>query len=144
MELHNSLSPTSIYFRFFRPVKSLPTEMLARFTQIDYDRDVAFVGLLQDEEGQKILGVARLMADPDVTQAEFAVVIRDDWQGKGVGALLLEKCIRVARERCMQLIWGHVLPENVNMLALGRKLGFSVQRVPGSSNYELRIDLTRA
>lgn len=144
IELHNSLSPTSIYFRFFRPVKSLPSDMLARFTQIDYDRDVAFVGLLQNEEGQKILGVARLMADPDVTQAEFAVVIRDDWQGRGVGALLLEKCICVARERGMQLIWGHVLPENTNMLALGRKLGFIVKRVSGSSNYELRIDLTRA
>jgi acetyltransferase len=144
VELYNSLSPTSIYFRFFRPVKSLSSEMLARFTQIDYDRDVAFVGLLQKEEGQMILGVARLMADPDVTQAEFAVVIRDDWQGRGVGAMLLEKCISVARERGMRLIWGHVLPENINMLALGRKLGFSVKRVSGSSSYELRIDLTRA
>ncbi len=143
MDLFNSLSSKTIYFRFFRPLKSLAREMLVRFTQIDYDRDIVFVALHRRDGDERILGVVRLMGDPDVTKAEFAVVVSDSWQGKGVGAALLQQSISVAKEHGLKFIWGHVLPENTNMLALGRKLGFIVKRIPGSSNYELRIDLSK-
>ncbi len=144
VEMFRTLSPTSIYFRFFRPLRSLSEEMLARFTQIDYDRDMALVAMQQHAGGEKMLGVARLMSDPDVTEAEFSIVVSDPWQGKGVGAILLEDLIAIARERGMASLWGIVLPENTTMLALGRKVGFVVKRIPGDSDYELRIDLKPA
>jgi acetyltransferase len=141
VDLFNTLSPTSIYFRFFRPLKFLSHDMLARFTQIDYDRDVVLVAMQQSQEGEVMLGVVRLMSDPDVTKSEFAIVVGDPWQGKGVGAALLEHCLSVARERGIGYVWGMVLPENTTMITLGRKLGFGVRRVAGGNEYELKIDL---
>lgn len=141
VELYSSLSPTTIYYRFFSPLKVLPPDMIARFTQIDYDRDVCLVALETDGPCERMLGVARLMSDPDVTTAEFAIVVGDRWQGKGVGAALLEKCIDIGREKSLRMIWGKVLPENTTMIALGRKLGFRVKRDVDSGDYELRIHL---
>ncbi len=140
-ELFDSLSPTSIYYRFFRPLRYLSHDMLARFTQIDYDRDMALVALQRVGDAEKMLGVARIISDPDITKAEFSVLVGDAWQGKGVGATLLEQLVEIGRERGLEFLWGVVLPENTNMLALGRKLGFTIKRVPQSSDFELRINL---
>lgn len=144
VELFNTLSPTSIYYRFFRPLKYLSHEMLARFTQIDYDRDMALIALQRVGDEEKMLGVARLISDPDLTKAEFSIVVGDPWQGKGVGAKLLEQLVEIGSEHDLDFLWGIVLPENTNMIALGRKVGFSVSRVPQSSDYELRIDLKQS
>jgi len=141
VDLFNTLSPTSIYFRFFRPMRHLSHEMLARFTQIDYDRDMSLVALQRTGDKERMLGVARLISDPDLTKAEFSVAVGDPWQGKGVGAELLEQLVSIARERGLAFLWGVVLAENTTMLALGRKLGFSVSRVPQSTDFELKIDL---
>lgn len=141
IDLFDTLSASSIYFRFFSPLRSLPHNMLARFTQIDYDRDVVLVAIEQRNAGERMLGVARLMGDPDVTHAEFAIVVGDPWHGSGVGAALLERCISIGRERGLEFIWGFVLPENSSMLGLGRKLGFKISRAEGGTAYELRIDL---
>jgi acetyltransferase len=140
-ELFSTLSPNTIFNRFFSPLKALPPDMLARFTQIDYDRDVCLVALQGTETGERMLGVARLISDPDVTVAEFAVLVGDAWQGKGVGATLLEKCIEIARERGIRTVWGKVLTQNTTMLGLGRKLGFKVSRDPETGHHELRIHL---
>jgi acetyltransferase len=140
LDLFSGLSRTTIYFRFFSPMRSLSHEMLARFTQIDYDRHVCLVALRREEGREVMLGVARLMADPDVTRAEFAVLVADAWQGKGVGAALLEECLAIARERGITYVWGKVLPENTTMLALGRKLGFKTRRDAETGDYELQIN----
>ena len=141
VEFFHSLSPTSVYYRFFTPLPELPLSMLTRFTQIDYDRDIVVVAIKQTSGGERILGVVRLMSDPDVTSAEFAITVGDDWQKKGVGAALLEHSIHIAKERGVQFIWGIVLPENKGMLALARSHGFIVKRIGGSKDYEVRIDL---
>ena len=144
IELFNTLSPTSIYYRFFRPLKDLSHELLTRFTQIDYDRDMALIATQRMDGEEKMLGVARLISDPDLTTAEFSIVVGDPWQGKGVGAMLLEQLVEIGRERGLDSLWGIVLPENSNMIALGRKVGFSVSRSPHSSDYELKIDLKQS
>ena len=77
-------------------------------------------------------------------EPEFAVVVGDPWQEKGVGVALMEHLIGIAKERGMESIWGLVLAENTHMLALARKLGFAVSRVPGEAQYELRTDLRPA
>lgn len=143
VDLFNSLSRQSIYYRFFGPMKRLPPDMLARFTQIDYDRDMALVALAV-EDGKmmgKMLGVSRLMGDPDGKKAEFSVVVSDPWQGKGIGAALMEKLLAIAKERGVEYLWGVVLAENTQMLALGKSLGFSISRAGLSYQYKLEIDL---
>ncbi len=142
VEFFHSLSPTSVYYRFFIPLRELPLSMLTRFTQIDYDRDIVVVAIKRTLGGESILGVVRLMSDPDVTSAEFAITVGDAWQKEGVGAALLEHSIHIARERGLHFIWGVVLPENRGMLALARSHGFSVKKMGGSKDYEVRIDLS--
>jgi acetyltransferase len=141
LDLFHTLSPTSVYYRFFSPMKSLSASMLARFTQIDYDREIALVALQEERPEGKMLGVARVIGDPDGKKAEFAVMVGDPWQGKGVGAKLLEKCLQIAKERGIETVWGIVLRENTQMLALGRKLGFEASRTEEPGELELTIDL---
>jgi acetyltransferase len=141
VSLFDSLSPTSIYYRFFSPMKSIPHNMLARFTQIDYDREIALVALEEGKQTERMLGVARVIGNPDGNKAEFAVLVGDPWQGRGVGAELLQKCLRIARERGIETVWGIVLRENTQMLALARKLGFNVSSIDEPGELELKIDL---
>ncbi len=141
-ELFDTLSARSIYFRFFSQMKQLPRDMLVRFTHIDYDQEIALGAFKKEEQGEKMLGVSRIIAEPGGEESEFSVLVSDPWQGKGIGAALLSHCLYIAQERGYKHIWGLVLPENKNMLALGRKLEFKVQRCPGSTEYLLKIDLT--
>jgi acetyltransferase len=140
-ELFDSLTARSIYQRFLSPMKRLSGSMLARFTQIDYDREIALVAFREEKPREQMMGISRVIIEHDLTNAEFSVLVGDAWQGKGVGAELLKNSLRIARERGIESIWGLVLTENIQMLALARKLGFKMHRVPESNTYELRIDL---
>ncbi|MDY6854506.1 MAG: bifunctional acetate--CoA ligase family protein/GNAT family N-acetyltransferase [Thermodesulfobacteriota bacterium] len=144
VELFDSLSPRTIYYRFFSPMKSISHDMLVRFTQIDYDRDMAIVAIAIEntQRDEKMLGVARLIGNIDGLTAEFAVVITDPLQGKGIGTALIERLIVIAKERGIRTLTGLVLKENRNMIALGKKLGFIVKRAEDFSQCELNIDLT--
>ena len=141
LEFLQGLSRESIYYRFFSPLKSFSKKMLGRFTQIDYDRDMALVAMEKSQSEGKILGVARLMSKAGGIEPEFAVVVGDSWQGKGIGAALMEHLIGIAKERGIASIWGFVLAENIRMVALARKLGFSISRVPGENQCKLKIGL---
>ena len=142
VELFGTLSPTSIYYRFFGSLKALPHSMLVRFTQVDYDREIDMVAL-QKTNGDKeqMVATARVISDPDGKRAEFAILVGDPWQGKGVGAKLLERCLVIAKERGIQTVWGIVLHENTGMLALARKLGFEVSKSDEPIELQLTIDL---
>jgi acetyltransferase len=126
--LFKTLSPTTIYYRFFGTLKELSPEMLARFTQIDYDREIALVAIDEDSPTDSMLGVARIIGDADGTTGEFAVLVGDAWQGQGIGGHLLEKCLSIAAKQGFKTVHGLVLQENRNMLALGKKLGFEAKR----------------
>ena len=139
--LFETLSPRSVYFRFFAPLKALNPDMLVRLTQIDYDREVALAAF-PEADRSRMLGVARVIREPDGRTAEFAVMVGDPWQGRGIGAELLRRCLVIARERGLARVWGLVLPENRRMIALGRKLGFSVAPDKDSGDFLLRADLT--
>jgi len=139
--LFKVLSPTTIYYRFFGMLKELKPEMLARFTQIDYDREVALVAIDEDWETDRMLGVARIIGDPDGKTGEFAVLVGDAWQGQGIGSNLLEKCLSIAEKQGFKTVHGIVLHENKNMLALGKKLGFAIKRDPDSGCNKLVIHL---
>ncbi|MDM7323121.1 MAG: bifunctional acetate--CoA ligase family protein/GNAT family N-acetyltransferase [Gammaproteobacteria bacterium] len=121
------LSEESRYLRFMRALEELTPEMLMRFTQIDYDREMAFVALFEKDGQQEEIGVARYSVEPDGESAEFAVVVADAWHGLGVGTLLLEALIESARQRGVRELIGEVLTRNRSMLALADRLGFSRQ-----------------
>jgi acetyltransferase len=140
-ELFQVLSPNSVRTRFFTPLKKLPPDMLTRFTQIDYDREIALAAFDQAENRERIMGVSRVISEPDGEVAEFAVLVGDPWHGKGVGAKLLEMVLRIGKERGIKTVFGTVLAENTGMLALGRKLGFKSNLIPDFAEYQLTIDL---
>jgi len=135
------LSPNTIYYRFFHHMKTITPEMLERLTQIDYDKEIALVALEKNEKEERILGVARIISHPDGKQAEFAIVIADPWQGKGIGAVLLEHALRIAKGRSIETVWGGVLQENIHMQRLGKKMGFAMKYNRESGVYDLTIDL---
>jgi acetyltransferase len=109
---------------------------------VDYDREIDLVAFDQGDKGEdRIIGVARLITDPDGKRAEFAILVGDPWQGKGVGARLLEISLGIAKNRGIETVWGTVLQENQGMLALGRKLGFKISKSQEPGEMELTIDL---
>lgn len=136
-----TLSQETIYSRFFSHIKELSPKMLARFTQIDYDREIALVATDDDPEAEQMLGVARIIGDPDRKQGEFAVVVGDPWHGMGIGSNLLDKCLTIANKQGFQRVRGIVLRENQSMLAVGKKLGFQVKAGPDAGEFELVISM---
>jgi acetyltransferase len=112
--------------RFFYTLRVMSHNQLARFTQIDYDREMAFIASVDDGKATaETWGVVRAIADPDNTQAEFAILVRSDLKGCGLGSLLMKKIIRYCAARGTGVLTGTVLPGNERMLALARELGFS-------------------
>jgi acetyltransferase len=128
------------YKRFFADVGELGHEELARMTQIDYDREMAFVAIGQDGVfSQQILGVVRAISNPDQSDAEFAILVRSDLKGLGLGKLMMEKIVRYAKERGIGQLSGMTMPSNRGMINLAKRLGFKIdiQLEDGVANMEL-------
>ena len=133
-----SLSSEARYFRFLSTMAELPPSVLARFTQIDYDRELAIVATIgAGSEDERIIGVARYLLNPDAVTAEFALVVGDDFQGQGIGSALMKCVCEIARARGLQAIIGLVLARNSDMLSLMNRLGFVEESDPDD------IDLRR-
>ena len=112
--------------RFMGPMKALPHQTAARFSQIDYDREMAFVAVEPQSgfgEGP-IYGVVRLVADPENEAAEFAVLVRSDMKGRGLGYRLMTAILDYGRQRGLKRVYGEILRENATMLRMARELGF--------------------
>ena len=139
--LFYALSPRSVYFRFLMPVKAPSEEMLAKFTHIDHDQHVVLVAAQKSAADERILGVFRLMCDPDGKEGEMAIVVGDPWQGKGVGEKLFEQGLFIAKERGIESFWGIVLAENTTMLSLARRVGSTIKWDADASAYHVRLDL---
>ncbi len=128
IEFHGTHSEHTLRMRFFSLVKTLSRESLIRLCHLDYDREMALVALSHDADGKPhIAGVSRYYAHPETRVAEFAVVVGDAWQGRGLGLHLMRKLIEVARERGVRRLVGDVLRENTPMLNLAEELGFTRQ-----------------
>jgi acetyltransferase len=119
------LTPEEIRLRFLAPLKTLSHMAAARFTQIDYDREMALILVEPGIPGRsEIFGVARLGADPDNEQAEYAIIVRHDMTGLGLGLLLMRRIIDYAKRRGIGEVYGDVLRENTTMLKMCDFLGF--------------------
>ncbi|MEM9440510.1 MAG: bifunctional acetate--CoA ligase family protein/GNAT family N-acetyltransferase [Pseudomonadota bacterium] len=137
------LTPEEIQLRFFMPMKTLSHVMAARFTQIDYDREMALVLADESAPGMAAIGgVARLAADPDNERAEYAIIVGQELTGKGLGRLMMERLIAYAKERGIGELYGEVLRKNKRMLSLCSKLGFNANSVPDDpSIVKVSLDL---
>jgi acetyltransferase len=124
-EFVDGLSSRSKYFRFMNHMNKISPLLLARFTQIDYDREMALVVILGEHTAQaSMIAVARYVCNPDRRSCEFALTVADDWQKKGIGRRLMERLIAIAQERGVEVMEGDVLAENGKMLRLCHSLGF--------------------
>jgi acetyltransferase len=130
------LSPESRYSRFVSSLRELPPSMLARFTLIDYDREMALVAVLKERsanadgeiaETERIVGISQYVTNVDQTSCEFSLVVADDMSGKGLGSRLMESIMDVAREKGLAEIEGIVLAKNPDMLKLMKNLGFAIK-----------------
>ena len=124
------LSAESKYFRFMNSIHELSLEMLVRFTQIDYHNEMALVAINPGVDGEEEIGVARYMTNPDKKTCEFAIVVSDKWQGKGIARLLMHKLIDIARNRGLEVMEGQVLANNYRMLELMTSLNFQISNDP--------------
>jgi acetyltransferase len=122
-----AVTAEDLYFRYFSEITEFTHEDLAYMTQIDYDREMAFVALRQEGAEKTIIGVTRAYSDPDNTEAEFSILVRSDVKKLGLGQLLLEKLIGYARGHGLKRLTAITMPSNHGMIALAKKLGFSVE-----------------
>ena len=133
-EFVRHLSDDSRYFRFMGSMRELPSKKLKAFTEIDYDRHMAFVATIPQEGKELEIGGARYVATEDPGSCEFAVTVDDAWQGSGVAGLLMISLENAARERGFKTMEGIVLASNYKMLKFARQLGFRCYRRPGEAD----------
>jgi len=123
LELFNSLSKKTMIERFFSPIKNMTHEMLTRFCNIDYDREIAIVASKKEGDKNLVIGISDLIIEQNL-RAQFAVLIQDSYQAKGLGQKLIDVLIGIAQEKGLEEIFGVVLSENNRMLKLLKRLGF--------------------
>ncbi|MBC7444416.1 MAG: bifunctional acetate--CoA ligase family protein/GNAT family N-acetyltransferase [Polaromonas sp.] len=144
--LMGHLSPASRYFRFISSMVELPPSMLARFTLIDYDREMALVAVFRERRSgasgelldtERIVGVSRYITNPDQSSCEFALVVADDFSGKGLGSRLMLSIMDVARDKGLAEIEGLVLTQNPGMLKLMKSLGYAIKPFAEDPDFKL-------
>ncbi|HMS27989.1 MAG TPA: GNAT family N-acetyltransferase, partial [Burkholderiaceae bacterium] len=127
MAFLQQLDPEDVHMRVFYSKRTMERSELARLVQIDYAREMAFVAIGQDANGQaQTLGVVRAAIDPDNQDAEFGIIIRSELKGKGLGLLLMQKLIRYLQSQGTVRLVATVLKQNARMLSMAKKLGFEI------------------
>jgi acetyltransferase len=139
-DFFHALIPEDVHFRMFGLMRDLSAAQLARFTQIDYAREMAFIATRTMDGHDETLGVVRVVIDPDNVEGEFAIVVRSDLKGRGLGSLLMGCLLDYCRSRGVGLVHGAALADNVRMHALARRCGFEVRSATdGTVLMQLRL-----
>ncbi|MBC8022940.1 MAG: GNAT family N-acetyltransferase, partial [Burkholderiales bacterium] len=129
-----ALSERSMRLRFLAGLKTLTPAMLARFTQIDYDREMAFIAVEGEGAREREVGVCRYITLPDGETCEFAIVVADEWQARGLGWRMMARLMDVAAARGLKTMMGYVAADNHGMLDLCAALGFAIEREPDDTH----------
>jgi RimJ/RimL family protein N-acetyltransferase len=137
----SGLSERSRQFRLFTPLKFLPRHLIDQLMDIDYRQRMAFVATTQQDGVEQFVGVARYGETDQRGVAELGVSVADAWQRSGVAGLLIEQLIRYAREQGVHRLIGQVLPDNQAMIALARRLAFTVRYEPAQHLFQISRDL---
>ncbi len=140
--LKERMTPEDLRNRFFGGTGPTTHAQMTRYTNIDYEREMAFCAMLDGADGTpESLGAVRTVTDPDNQRADFAIAVRSDMKGQGLGRLLMEKAIRYTASRGTTEVAGQILAGNRAMIGLAQRLGFAVRRLPGSEVVEVRLPL---
>jgi acetyltransferase len=141
-EFVNGLSEQSRYLRFMYSLKEISPQLLSRFTQIDYDREMALIAVIDKDGAERQVGVARYSTLPDQSSCEFAIVVGEDWQNRGLARRLMTALIVAARDRRYTRMIGIVLKANRRMIDFSESLGFRTEFVGGETDVvEMTLDL---
>ena len=141
-ELLGSCSRESIYMRFRYFFNWKTHEVASRYCFIDYDREIAIVAEYEDNGTRKLLGVGRLVADPDHQTVEYAILVADAWQNRGLGGVITNFCLEIAKHWGLKRIVAQTTTDNPRMIAVFKKRGFDVEIDPTTSLVEVRKDFT--
>lgn len=139
-EMFTHFSKETQRFRFFTPFKDITHQLLIRYTQIDYDREIAIIAEDTTDGKKQMTGVARFIGDPYGDTAEFAIVVADPWQQQGLGKQLMDYIIEIAKERGIKKMYAYVLPDNAKMLSMMEKHGFVLSKSDDLMRAELILN----
>ncbi len=128
LEMFQNFSEESVHKRFFYMIKDTPHAVRVRYCDIDYNKEIAIVAELKEEQ-RRILGVVRLTIDSDQKTGEIAFIVADPWQGLGLGSKMVDYMIEICKDIGLELVYALVLPDNYRAIKFLRKRGFSVQYV---------------
>jgi acetyltransferase len=126
LEMFRNFSEQSIRYRFFQIIKDTPHETRVRYTNIDYDREIAIVPELTEDGRKKILGVARVSIEPNGKAGELAFIIADAWQGLGLGTKIVDRVIEICKDKKLERIYAIMLSDNYRAINLMKRMGFAV------------------
>jgi acetyltransferase len=126
LEMFQNFSEESIRFRFFQILKDTPHETRIRYTNIDYDREIAIVPELTEDGKKRILGVARVSLEPDRKTGEIAFIVADPWQGLGLGTKMVDHALEICKDMKVETLYAIMLPDNIRAINLMRKMGFTI------------------
>ena len=142
-DLLGSCSPETLHHRFRYMFKATTHEMATRFCFIDYDREIAIVAEIEEDDQRKLIGVGRLVADADHREAEFAILVGDSWQGIGLGSVLTDYCLDVCHRWGVQRVVAETAPQNHRMLGIFRHRGFELDESTHSDTILVAKELRR-
>jgi acetyltransferase len=127
LEMFQKFSEQSIRYRFFQIIKDTPHEVRVRYSNIDYDREIGIVAELKEDQQRKILGVVRLIIEPDEKTGEIAFIVADPWQGLGLGSKMVDYMIEICKDKGLETVYAFMLPDNRRAINLLKKMGFTLE-----------------
>ena len=125
--MFQKFSEQSIRYRFFQIIKDTPHEVRVRYSNIDYDREIGIVAELKEDQQRKILGVVRLIIEPDEKTGEIAFIVADPWQGLGLGSKMVDYMIEICKDKGLETVYAFMLPDNRRAINLLKKMGFTLE-----------------
>lgn len=142
-DLFYQYSKETVYYRFFSYLNAMPHEKLKNFCNVDYDKEMAVVAVVPHAGEDKLVGTANYAVDQSTGMAEYAISVHEEWQNKGVGTVLLQYLIKVAKMKGIRGFVGYVLDSNTRMYRLAHKLGYKVESKWEDSVYTLTFKFDR-
>jgi acetyltransferase len=139
LEMFKNFSEESVRYRFFNIIKDTPHEVRVRYCNIDYDREIGIVAELEEEGRRKILGVVRLIIEPDGKKGEIAFIVADPWQGLGLGTKIIDYMIEICKDKGLEMVYALMLPDNYRAIRLLKKMGFTIEYQKDVTKATLRL-----
>ena len=139
LEMFKNFSEESVRYRFFNIIKDTPHEVRVRYCNIDYDREIGIVAEMEEEGRRRILGVVRLIIEPDGKNGEIAFIVADPWQGLGLGTKMVDYMIEICNDKGLETIYAFMLPDNYRAIRLLKKMGFTIEYAKDVTKAILRL-----